>query len=55
VALAWGIVLLTGLTWLVAKNRGANVSTEIAKHLIVATVVIAVSRVIGLGINSYVG
>jgi hypothetical protein len=54
VALAWGITLLTGLTWLVATSRGANAMTEIAKHLLVAVVVIAVSRLIGLGISSYV-
>ena len=54
VSLGWGIVLLTGLTWLVAKRRGVAVSSEVAKHLVVAAVVIAVSRGIGLGINAYI-
>jgi hypothetical protein len=54
VALGWGIAMLTGLTWLVAKRRGAALSTEIAKHLVVAAVVIAISRAIGLGINAYI-
>jgi hypothetical protein len=47
-SLAWGIALLTGLTWFVARSRGANVTTEVLKHLTVAAVVIAVSRVIGI-------
>jgi hypothetical protein len=46
-SLLWGGSLLTGLTWLVAESRGANVTAEIFKHLAVAVVVIAVSRAIG--------
>jgi hypothetical protein len=48
VSLAWGIALLTGLTWVVARSRGANVTTEVFKHLAVAAVVIAASRAIGI-------
>ena len=51
VSLAWGIALLTGVTWLVAKSRGANVTTEVLKHLAVAAVVIVASRAIGVLIN----
>ena len=51
VSLAWGTALLTGLTWLVAKSRGANVTTEVLKHLAVAAVVIVASRAIGVLIN----
>ena len=51
VSLAWGTALLTGLTWLVAKSRGANVTTEVVKHLAIATVVIVASRAIGILIN----
>ena len=52
-SLGWGVVLLTGLTWFVAKGRNANVPTEIAKHLTVAAGVVAVSRTIGTFINVY--
>jgi len=48
ISLAWGIALLTGLTWLVARSRGANVTTEVFKHLAVAAVVIAASRATGI-------
>jgi VIT1/CCC1 family predicted Fe2+/Mn2+ transporter len=48
VSMAWGMVLLTGLTWFVARSRGANVTTEVLKHLAVAAVVIAASRAIGI-------
>ena len=51
-SLAWGIALLTGLTWLVAKSRGANVTTEVLKHLAVATAVIAASQAIGMLIST---
>lgn len=52
-SLAWGILLLVSLTWLVARNRHASVLTEILKHLVVAAVVVAVSRAIGMLIRSY--
>jgi len=50
-SLALGIALLTGLTWFVARSRGANVTTEVLKHLAVATVIIAASRAIGIFIS----
>ena len=53
-AVAWGGSLLSGLTWLVARKRGAEVSVEILKHLAVAGVVIVVSRAIGELINAYI-
>ncbi|HTP85244.1 MAG TPA: hypothetical protein VMQ11_19990 [Alphaproteobacteria bacterium] len=49
-SLVWGTALLSGLTWLVARNRGANASAEICKHLAVALAVIVVSRAIGTAI-----
>ncbi len=54
VAIAWGGFLLSGLTWLIARSRGAEVSAEITKHLAVAVAVITVSRAIGELINLYV-
>ena len=47
-SLAWGIFLLSALTWLVAQSRGANPALEMCKHLAVALVVIAVSQGIGM-------
>lgn len=52
--LVWGVLLLASLTWLVAKNRNANVSTEVLKHLAVATAVIAASFATGTFINAYI-
>ncbi len=52
-SLAWGIVLLASLTWLVARNRKANVTAELFKHLTVAAVVIAASYATGTLINAY--
>ncbi len=47
VAVTWGVILLSGLTWLIARNRGANPVTEVGKHVAVALIVIAVSLSIG--------
>jgi VIT1/CCC1 family predicted Fe2+/Mn2+ transporter len=46
-ALAWGMVLLSTLTYFVARHRGVAPLPEVAKHLAVAIVVIVVSRAIG--------
>ena len=54
VSLAWGILLLIGLTWLVARNRHAGVLAEILKHLAVAAVVIMVTQAIGTYVSIYV-
>jgi hypothetical protein len=52
--LGWGVLLLVSLTWFVAKNRNANVFTEVFKHLTVAAAVIAASLATGTFISSYV-
>ena len=54
VGLGWGILLLAGLTWLVARSRGASPLVEVAKHLAVAASVIAVSKGVGMLILAYV-
>ena len=38
--------MLSGLSWLVARNRGVNPPLEVCKHLTVAFVVIGISRLI---------
>jgi len=48
----WGISLLSVLTYLVARERGANVATEILKHLAVAVGIIMISRTAGHWISA---
>lgn len=54
-ALAWGTLLLAVLSWVLARVRQASPVAEVAKHLIVAALVIGVSRVIGAWINTQLG
>jgi VIT1/CCC1 family predicted Fe2+/Mn2+ transporter len=50
VGLAWGMVLLGTLTWFVAHSRGLSPAVEVLKHLGIAVLVIAVSKVIAVWI-----
>jgi VIT1/CCC1 family predicted Fe2+/Mn2+ transporter len=43
----WGLLLLTGLSYVVARTRKLPVLREIAKHLAVAAVVILSSKMVG--------
>jgi len=52
-ALIWGFLLLTGVAWLVARERGANAMLEICKHLGVAAAVVALSPEISILILTY--
>ena len=54
VALAWGCALLAAISYILARARGFNPATEVVKHLGVAVLVIAASRVIGLWITNHV-
>jgi VIT1/CCC1 family predicted Fe2+/Mn2+ transporter len=47
VALAWGLFLLGLLSWMIARQRGVRPIPEVAKHLLVAVVVIIVAGFIG--------
>jgi hypothetical protein len=47
VALVWGFLLLIGLSYALAMERRVSPMAEIGKHLGVAVLVIAASRVIG--------
>jgi len=44
VAIVWGLLLLVLLSFLITRNNGTNSWSEIAKHILVAVVVIALSR-----------
>jgi len=46
-SVAWGLMLLAILTWLVARARGASVRTELVKHVAVAALVIVASGMTG--------
>jgi len=53
-AIGWGLALLSVLTWRIARARRRPVGREIAKHIAIAVVVLAVSRALGLWISAYV-
>ena len=53
VTLAWGVVLLSVLTYFIAKARSARPAYEIALHLFVAAVVVASSGAIGVLIRRW--
>ena len=54
IALGWGLLLLVGLSYILARARGVRALPEVGKHLVVAVLVIAASRVVGLWILRYV-
>ena len=47
VAIVWGLLLLIVISYLINKSNNRNSFWEIAKHLLVAGVVIAVSHYVG--------
>jgi hypothetical protein len=54
VALGWGVLILAMVSYLVAGTRGVRPWAEVAKHLGVASLVIAASRLIGAWIVRHV-
>ena len=50
-SLAWGAVALSVLTYFIAKARGARPWSQILLHLVVASIVIALSQAIGVAIR----
>ena len=50
--LARGIALLVCLTYLVARNRGASVTSDLIKHIAVVAIVIVASGLIGSWIGN---
>lgn len=55
VTLAWGFLLLALLTFRIARARGARVGKEIAKHVVIAAIVIVISRWLGTWIAGSFG
>lgn len=53
-ALAWGFLLLAGLSYLVARARNVRPLPEVSKHLGIAVLAIAASRAMGAWILHYV-
>jgi len=52
--LAWGLMLLVGLTYFVARNRDVSVTSELIKHIALAAVVILASGLIGSSIRIFI-
>jgi VIT1/CCC1 family predicted Fe2+/Mn2+ transporter len=46
-SILWGLLLLTGLSYVVARSRKLPVLREIAKHVAIAVIVMASSKTIG--------
>jgi len=55
VAIAWGMLVLAGLTFLVARERKLRPLPEVLKHLLVAGAVIVASGAIGHWIGAVLG
>jgi len=55
VSVAWGFTLLAGLSYLLAKARAVSPLSEICKHCAVALAVVALSKVVGMGIHMWLG
>lgn len=55
VAAGWSFTLLVTLTVVLARDRGANVMSEVWKHLVAAVGVFAVSRVVGEVVPRIIG
>jgi VIT1/CCC1 family predicted Fe2+/Mn2+ transporter len=52
---AWGFLLLALLTFGIARARGARVGKEIAKHVVIAAIVLVTSRWLGTWIAGNFG
>jgi len=52
VAIIWGVLLLTMMTYMVASERKVKPIPEVVKHLLIAFVVVAASNVTGYWIGS---
>lgn len=53
-AAGWGLILLAGLSYLLARARGVSALSEILKHTGVALAVVALSKLVGGGIRNWI-
>lgn len=51
----WGLVLLSALTYGLARARGVSPGAEIGKHVVIAAIVLGLSRWLGAWIAGTVG
>jgi vacuolar iron transporter family protein len=54
-SIAWGLILLSILSFVLAKKRNENPLPVILEHLIIAVIVIALTYFIGIKINAFFG
>jgi VIT1/CCC1 family predicted Fe2+/Mn2+ transporter len=55
VSAVWGLGLLSGLSYLLARARGVSPTKEIFKHCAVAIAVIVLSTLVGIGVPTWIG
>jgi VIT1/CCC1 family predicted Fe2+/Mn2+ transporter len=55
VSMIWGFILLSVLSYFLARTRGVGAVSEILKHCAVAVAVIAISRAIGAWLPAMIG
>jgi len=55
VSMIWGFILLSMLSYFLARTRGVGAVSEILKHCAVAVAVIAISRAIGAWLPAMIG
>ncbi len=53
IGVIWGLLLLTFLSYLITRSNHENSMSEIAKHVLVAVIVILLSRYVGYLIGNY--
>lgn len=53
-SILWGFILLSALTYRLAKVRGARPAAEIAKHCVVAIIVVLLSVAVGTWVPAWI-
>lgn len=51
--IVWGLSLLSGLSWMLARQRNVSARSEVVKHVAFAVAIIFVSKSIGQWITAY--
>jgi len=53
-SIAWGMMLLGALSWVIGRQRKVSAASEVLKHFSIAIVVIAASNFVGAFIASHI-